>query len=267
MANDNAGAYRLSVIGDPSQPTAPGTRCAFRISLAGALLVAALAAPLFQIFPATGAGYAEGYGDPVYALEMARSPADLIAVFGEAEDPERANRIEAMDRGNRLDLLFALAYGLFLAAFCRGVRSEVGARGQTFWLVMSLLGVAAALSDLIENAILLRLTTDLEGAPGIEWLAYPVWLKFSAIAAVGFAASAYLMGTRHTVAWRCAGVVALLGCFTVPIGAVDPARFGYLMGSGITLCWLVLLAYAGRRALAPAEKRPVEGRRMNGTLE
>src|SRR3546814_20651778 len=41
---------------------------------------------LAAAFPATGAGFADGYGLPVIAFEFVRGQADLLAVFGRSEE-------------------------------------------------------------------------------------------------------------------------------------------------------------------------------------
>ena len=68
---------------------------AWRITAALGLGVAAVAALLLTLFPTTGAGYAAGFGEPVFAFEMARSVEDLQAVFGGLSDPDRADRLAA----------------------------------------------------------------------------------------------------------------------------------------------------------------------------
>src|SRR3546814_18720348 len=60
-----------------------------------------IAALLFGIrlaatFPATGAGFADGYGTPVIAFEFARGQAESLALFGPESDPLQVSRLAPM---------------------------------------------------------------------------------------------------------------------------------------------------------------------------
>src|SRR3546814_17684192 len=55
---------------------------------------------LAAAFPATGAGFADGYGSPVIAFEFVRGQAALLAVFGPESDPMQVARLAAMRAGN-----------------------------------------------------------------------------------------------------------------------------------------------------------------------
>lgn|GEM_PF-5243675 len=68
-------------------------------------------------FSSERAGYKPGYGEPVFASEMAQTADDLQKVFGSSDDAQRASRIVAMDEGNRWDFAFMAAYGVWLTAF------------------------------------------------------------------------------------------------------------------------------------------------------
>lgn len=210
--------------------------------LAG-LLVLVLAAILAPKFPADGAGFASGYGSAVIAFEMARSVADLHLVFGTPDDPARATRIAMMDDGNIWDFAFMAAYGAFIALFLRAAGKT---DGRTIWYLLAVLGVLAALADAVENNILLGLTADLEAAKDIELLAYPVWIKFFSIMISGVGAG-IVIATQGRHFWRILGGVAALSALLVLVGFYDTATYGALLGLGVTICWIIMLAFAVSR--------------------
>ncbi len=218
--------------------------------LAG-VLVLAIAAILMPKFPTDGAGFAPGYGSPVIAFEMARSVADLHAVFGTPDDPARATRIAMMDDGNRWDFVFMVAYGAFVALF---LHAAAAASGRTILSLMAMLAITAAAADAVENVILLGITADLEAARDIGLLTYPVWIKFLGLMVTGMAAG-MVIATQGRHFWRILGVVAAAGALLVLPAFYDPATYGYLLTLGITVCWTIMLVFAISRWL----KKPAQG--------
>ena len=179
--------------------------------------------------------------NPVLAFEFARTPADLDAVFGALGEPLRPVRIAGMMRGNVLDYLFMVVYGSFVLAF---FGASAKATDNAVWWRAGWLGPLAALSDAIENALLLSINADM-ASPGAELAALPwfVWIKFVALAvACGLAASALL---------RQRGWLPALMCIPAPIalwfGLAAPLRWGEAAVSMIALGWIAMLAWAAWR--------------------
>lgn len=202
--------------------------------------IIALAGPVLGAFPETAHASVPGYGAPVYAFEMARTPADLIAVFGPEEDPLRAERIAQMDRGNLWDFPFMATYSLFMAVFFFAVWQ---ASNKRIWLVFAGVGLAAGLADAIENIILLNLTSNLDDAPHIQWLGAPVWTKFLSIMVCITAAGTHLLRQNNWL-WKALGLCSILGGLTIFSGFLSPAQYGYLIGNGTTLGWVAMLLFA-----------------------
>ncbi|MEO0961362.1 MAG: hypothetical protein AAFY01_02955 [Pseudomonadota bacterium] len=215
-------------------------KSAWFLTVVAGLAVLLIAIFLMPKFPTDSAGIEPGYGSPVIAFEMARSVADLHAVFGTPDDPERARRIAMMDDGNIWDFPFMIAYGLFIALFLRAAGK---ASGNSIWYLLAMLGIIAAAADAIENNILLGLTADIEGAPDIGLLAYPVWTKFLSIMITG-AAAGVAIATQGRHFWRILGVVATASALLVLPGFYDPATYGTLLTLGITICWVIMLIFA-----------------------
>lgn len=210
------------------------------------LATAGLAALIFPTFPTDGHAISEGYGGAVYAMEMARTPADLIAVFGPEGDPARSARIIAMDRGNLWDYAFMPAYAGFMGLFLWAAFRETGRR---MFAVFAVIGALSGVADAVENLILLGLTKNLAAAPLVEWLAYPVWIKFFAIALAIGAAGVFMMGRSRF--WTVLGTLTLLASLAVPLSFVDASRFGHVAGSGIGIAWVLMLSFAGAKAVKP----------------
>ena len=218
------------------------------------LATVAVALLLLPMFPSEGAHVAAGYGKPVMAFEMARSAADLLAVFGPPGDPARAARIAAMDRGNRWDYLFLATYSSFIASFFIGAARS---RGRGGWLLFAAIGVVAGLADAAENWILLGLTSDLEATAHLALLRYPVWLKFGGLMVAGVAAGAFLLSSC-SAGFRVLGAIATLAALCTLLMMWAPARYAALATNGLAVCWLAQLVFALTEAIR--ERRQEETR-------
>lgn len=229
-----------------------GVRLSWMTCLILGLGVAAVAIKMGPLFPSDGAGYESGYGQPVFALEMAETPEDLAKVFGAPDDPHRASRIVAMDAGNRWDFVFMTAYGAYLAAFFVACWR---ATGRMVWLVPAAIAIAAALSDAVENIILLGLTKDLAAAPNIEYLGCFVWFKFLSLMICGVAAGIYLIRTSR-IGWQFVGGLVIIGALAVVPAFLVPSSYGSLLGKGLAVVWSMQLAYAIAQVVFYRPDRP-----------
>ena len=225
-------------------------RTAFRFSLAAGLIVLALSVfSMLQPPPQPCGSLPKDYA-PIIALELARTQADLDAVFGSTEGTCRTAMIEKMDAINWIDaLLFVPIYGAFLLFFFTGMRERDLRLGNA--------GIAASwiaiLGDYFENTCLMQLTPSLDAtsvwftllpwATGIKWLAL----------GIGCGLAAALLATRppRNV------VLSLLcvpGLLVSAMTLIDPARFGPSLSLAIGLGWLAFLIVAAigsfRRAAA-----------------
>jgi hypothetical protein len=97
------------------------------------------------------------------AFELASTPEHVADLLGDPESPERAVVAEQMDKGTRIDFLFALAYpGLYV-----GIALFLNAHGNLvrgFGAVVHLLAATMVVGDWLENKELLTLcwTTEPE---------------------------------------------------------------------------------------------------------
>lgn len=179
--------------------------------------------------------------NPVLAFEFARTPAHLDAIFGALGDPLREARIAGMIKGNLFDYLFMVVYGSFVLAF---FGATAHATGERRWWLAGWLGPLAAVSDGLENALLLSITSDIaHPARELAWLPYPVWTKFTLLAVAAGLAGWALIRQRG---WP----LALL-CIPAPImlvfGLLDPLNRGQTAVGTIAPAWIAMLAWAAWR--------------------
>ena len=129
-------------------------RAAFRISLAAGLLVLAVTLMSATNEPARPCGNLPQNYAPIIAFELARSAADLEAIFG-TQEPCRSAMVERMDAVNLVDVLVYIpAYGVFMACFFLGMRARHAALGTLGFRI----AIVAVLGDYAENACLMSLT-------------------------------------------------------------------------------------------------------------
>lgn len=196
---------------------------------------------MLGFFPTDAHNIPTGVGSPIFAFEVARTPQDLINVFGHIDDPARPARIAAMDAGNLLDFAFMALYALFIASFFIAIYS---ATKKKIWLGFAALGILSGVADAVENNILLGLTNNLEAAHNLGMLAFPVWFKFFAIMITAIAAGVFL-AQQKILLWRTAGIIAALSATTILISFANPYQFGWLLQFSITISWSIMLLFAG----------------------
>jgi hypothetical protein len=182
------------------------------------------------------------------AYQLARSPADIEAVFGPVGDPCRAAMIVAMDRANTVDLVgFIATYGAFLAFFFVALlRSGAGAAAR-----VGLVAVAAAIAfDILETATQLYITGGLPGsAASLTLLALGSTGKFLALALV-CACAGLAMIAHGRMPGRLAGAACLAGGLLVVLGLASSSS-RTLLSAGNALAWIVMLLYATASAARP----------------
>jgi hypothetical protein len=192
------------------------------------------------VFPAEGAAMPPGYGAPVIAFEFARDSRDLIAIFGDASDPQQSARLAAMQAGNEQDLLFMLLYAAFLASGCWALWRELRRPVLLLGVVMPVL---AALFDLWENLLLFDIQVAFalgEYADAIEVLAAPVMAKFLLLTATNIVIGTALAQIAGR-GWVLAGTLVIVPCIATVMALIAPMAFGWTLGPAIAAGWMALL--------------------------
>ncbi|MGX7952375.1 hypothetical protein ACWPM1_07375 [Tsuneonella sp. HG249] len=183
--------------------------------------------------------------NPVLAFEFARNSAHLDAVFGVPGDPLRDSRIAGMMQGNVLDYVFMVVYGSFVLAF---FGATAWATGNDRWWLAGWLGPFAAVSDAIENVLLLSINYDMATpAPELTILPLPVWSKFIALAVACGCAALALARQR---AWLPV-LLCLPPAIVIWFGLAAPMRWGESAVGTIAVAWVTMLLWAAWRTCRP----------------
>ncbi|WP_409432805.1 hypothetical protein ACJ3XI_11445 [Litorimonas sp. RW-G-Af-16] len=217
----------------------------WQISFLSGAVMLALAALAMSAFPEEAGPYPKGFGDPIYALEFARSKADVLTVFGARQD--HADFIAAVKAGTRWDFAFIVALAVFLCTFFLALFRRTG---QQVWLCFAVLGVVTAFADAMENVIILGLLPRLDIMPKLSVLAVPVTLKFVGIAVTIIGAGIYLILQKRPIR-RFEGIAALLSGAGILMALSQPQTLGWTLSPLITIGWLAMLAFTVTQGFKP----------------
>ena len=188
------------------------------------------------------------------AFQMARTPADIEAIFGPPgdRDPCRAFMVAMLDRANNVDLFgFIPTYGAFLAFFLLSM-SRLGDVAARVGLVALVAGLGF---DVLETVTQLRMTHNLPGSEAaLTALAIGSVGKFAALSLVTFCAGLAMIA-RGGVGSRVAGILCMTGAALSALGLVQ-ASARPLLTIGNAIAWLVMLVYALVAALRGTRSQP-----------
>lgn len=219
-------------------------RRAQRICVAAGLAIVALVV-LGRFQPSVRpCGELPAQSAPMLAFELARSEADLQALFGSPSDACRATLIARLDLENRVDVLVLIPlYTVFLICFLLGAPGR-GARWARAGIALV---VAAALADYVEDACLLRLTPDLDATSA--WLAllpFAAGVKWIALGAATAIAGFLQARGDGKLAFRSLAAIACGVAFVAAVAAIAaPASFGQALPNALGASWSLLLVSAG----------------------
>jgi hypothetical protein len=199
----------------------------------------------FQNLPEVKAAGACAPQDAVILYEFAKTPGDLLAIFGPSNSECHPKVVAAMDAVNTLDTrLFIPAYTAFVVF--AAIFLSAGA-----WRMWTFAAIAAALlacgADYVETVNLLAYTPDLN--PTLDSLATSstaAWTKFAALAVNAlFLAALCFTGTPRR---RILGVLLCLPAIGVSMMAVD-LKWISAQSLAFMASWVPLLVMAGRSAI------------------
>lgn len=228
---------------------------AFQLGLAGGTALVLLAAAATLAGPPEACGGLQPGYPPVIAFELARTPADLTALFGDGPSACREALVSAMDRINVLDLaLFIPAYAALLAGLFAGLGRRSAWRRPALARAGLALTGAAVSADVAENLCLLGLTPELDAtstslavlpiATGAKWLALGVGSALGGLALGTGAWPSPTPGRARLPSWAAAAILACSGAAVLGATAAiaSPALFGRHLELSIAVSWLPLLA-------------------------
>jgi hypothetical protein len=165
----------------------------------------------------------DGLQGAVISFELAGTPDDVFAVIGNPGDAERADVVARMDKTNRIDFLFMIAYPLLTFAIAALLVAR-GAAPAVVSVAVAVLSVAMFFGDATENMQLLGLTQTTDPsqmAPLLTQLRFATVVKWDAIFVAAIIEAMFVM--RVAGAWRwsaiffgLAGVLGLAGAWWRP---------------------------------------------------
>ena len=202
---------------------------------------------MIGVMPKGATTMPKSYGGIVMALEFARNLPDVRAILGTSDDPALIARISMLQLGTWQDMLFAPAYSAFLC-FC-----AIALLRMTDWralYVVPAFAVIAALSDLLENWMLLDVLEAYRTGGLSPWLAklgWPVGVKFLCL---GVAGTLLGIGTAALDGmWKPLGyTIAILAMPLTLIALIVPQWVAGAMAAGIALGWIILYVASWRGA-------------------
>lgn len=214
--------------------------------------VAALAVALIAVGPTSPVRQGiHGLSNVVIGFELATEPEHVFMLLGAPGDPDREAAIRAMDRVNRLDFAFLLAYPALQLA----IAAWLVARGLAPRpLLIAVAGLAAAMSagDAVENLQLLALSglTEQDAMlPLLARLRVATAVKWGALFLASAALAPFLW--REPSRWRWAalpfGLAALLGAMG-PVWPPGVEQGALVVGLG----WLAVVVHAWRAEAQPS---------------
>jgi hypothetical protein len=195
-----------------------------------------------RVVPATGCAMPPQRGvTALLAFQMARTPADMEAVFGRESDPCRPGMVAALDRANTVDLYgFIWTYGAFLLCFLLAIGRGGGGPAARLGIVSLVAGLGL---DVLETATQLRLTGEFPGtASALQALAIGSTGKYIALSLVTLCAGVTMV-TRGGICGRLAGIACIAGSGAAFVGLLQPSHRA-LLTTGTAIAWVVILVYA-----------------------
>jgi hypothetical protein len=233
-----------------STDAAPQTRNRTRLwatltAVAGVVALGVVFA--FRILPEVKEAGACAANDAVLRFELARTPADLEAIFGPAGGDCRAKVVAAMDAINTLDVaVFIPAYTAFVALaalFLTGGALHPAA-------VAAIAAAAIALgADYIETFALLSYTPDLNATPAmLAQSSTAAWIKFAALGLNALALAALCFTPRKR--WILGSLLCLpaigVAMMFIDLRWIQAQTLGFLAGWTALLIMAVKSAITGR---------------------
>src|SRR5215468_7678603 len=242
-----------SSAGKNSEETMPTNRSrgAWLLCVVFGVAVAAIFAWFAAVIPTQTCTGRQPRGTSAFlAYQLARTSADVEAVFGPEGDPCRAAMVAALNLANTVDLIaFIAVYTGFPASFLLALKRSGGEGIARIGLVAV---VFTLLCDVLETSMQLYITSSLPGTvTSLVFLTIGNTGKLLGLAIVGVCAGAAMLARRGLLG-RLTGAACFVSALLVMAGLnYSPAQPGISVGT--TLLWLAMWLYA---AVAAARGAP-----------
>ena len=216
------------------------SRAAHAISIAFALcIIGLLAYSLKGMAPMVACGdLAKGY-QPIIAFELARSAADLQAIFGHGASACRTAAQAGFAQVNFSDnFIFIPVYTLFIVFFFLGTRASDPFLSRIGILV----AILAALGDWVENhnLVLLAASPDTPPAAALLHLHLATGVKWIALGIANFIGG-LILGERGGIWNSLAFVLCAASLILTGLGLSYSPAFGPQISNAIAIGWLIFL--------------------------
>ncbi len=163
----------------PDSKTANNRKLKILIAILG-LGIIVVSLILRSIFPTEVPWMPEGFTSPIIAFEFLQTPAEVHKFFGSA-GPEQDALVQSMITGHKVDTIYLVVYGLFLATWS-WMAAKV-TRNNFFYLLI-FFAIVASVADAYENKQLVFISQNLEGGyleGHLFDLSLFTWLKWGCI--------------------------------------------------------------------------------------
>ncbi len=213
----------------------------FYIGLIGILIIANVYW-LAQSFPPSAPFMLKGFSSPVIFFEFIQSPVEVEAFFGlDDYDFDTEKFIKAMDKGNKIDFLFAFLYSTFFFLFFKKL-SEVS--NKQWYKIGMILAVLAFVGDVVENVQLLQITSKVSQGGydnNLNFLFIFTWIKWFSLA-IGFALFGLWL-VKLSGVLRYMGYVAWLPIILGFIAFLNRGVYTELFTRAIDIMFFVAISY------------------------
>jgi len=165
----------------------------------------------------------DGLSGAVVGFELVTTPDEVLGILGAPDHPQRAAAVQAMDRANRVDFLFMLAYPALAVAIVRLLVAR-GLAPRAATPIVGLLALVMIVGDFIENRQLLVLSQLTDPAAMAEPLARlrtaTIW-KWAALFLSALTTAPFVWRDASTWRWSAvvfaaAGLLGLCGIVWLP---------------------------------------------------
>ena len=147
------------------------------------LVVIGMSLILMRVNPRSANELAAGFWTPIIAFEFAESETDVVLILGQIGTPDQAELIDAFTRGNNLDFVYMVLYGVFLFIFAF---TCVRLSGNKLFYIAAGLAVLVPIADMLENlqlqAILTGFVAGDDFSNNLARLKLFTWLKWGGLA-------------------------------------------------------------------------------------
>ena len=227
---------------------------ASRVSFAAATLLLVVVA-YSALRPAmTICGNLDPSYQPIIAFELARSVADLHAIFGGAPGACRTAlvaRFAFLNNGDNFP--FIPLYGVFLVFFFLSMRKRAPGLARASVILI----IIACLGDYTVNACLFAVAANPDArSTALSLLPWATGVKWTFLAIAG-ALGGFILSRPGGWRWLI-GAPCLGGLVVVTLAMFDPHRFGRFASNSVTIGWIIFLIADAFFVLGPGGSKPKE---------